>query len=207
MNRRIGVRLGALGAGAAVAVMALAGCGGGGNSGNSQTTIHGELKSGDQTLQSSAYVQGGSYVDVYSCTARNDGSAQIDLKSSDFDSFLIIGTEDSPNHIQTIATDDNSGSGRDARVKFGVSQDVRYFVAATNSDGAGRTGSYELDFSDNLKDVNEETNVSPAVREAAARALQEYQAKKTPQAHWGGISVSEQGQCRRAPALEMPAYC
>lgn len=186
MNRRIGmrfgIRLGALSAGAAVAALVLAGCGGGGNSGNSQTTIHGELRSGDQTLQSSAYVQGGSYVDVYSCTARNDGSAQIDLKSSDFDSFLIIGTDTGPNRIDTIATDDNSGSGNDARVRFNVSQGARYFVAVTNSDGAGRTGSYEVDFSDNLKDVFEETNITPAIRAAAARALQDSQAKKAQSA-------------------------
>ena len=178
MNRRIGIRLGTLGAGAAVAALVLAGCCGGGNSGNPQTTIHGNLRSGDQTLQNSTYVQGGSYVNVYSCTARSDGSAQVDLKSSDFDSFLIVGVQDGPNSVHTIATDDNSGSGRDARVKFGVSQDARYFVAATNSDGAGRTGSYELDFSDNLKDVFEESNISPAIRAAAARALQDAQAKK-----------------------------
>ncbi len=180
MNRQIGIRLWALGAGLAVAALALAGCGGGGGGGNSRTTIHGDLRSGDQTLPNSAYVQGGSYVDVYSCTARDDGSAQVDLKSSDFDSFLIVGTDDGAGNIRTIATDDNSGGGRDARVNFGVSQGARYFVAATNSDGAGRTGSYELDFSDNLKDVNEETNVTPAIRAAAARALQDAQAKKTP---------------------------
>lgn len=182
MNRRIGIRLGTLGAGAVVAVLALAGCGGGGNSGDSRTTIHGNLRSGDQTLKSSTFVQGGSYVNVYSCTARNDGSAQVDLKSSDFDSFLIIGVQDGPNSVHTIATDDNSGSGNDARVNFNVSQDARYFVAATNSDGAGRTGSYELDFSDNLKDVNEETNITPAIRAAAARALQDAQAKKAQSA-------------------------
>jgi hypothetical protein len=65
-------------------------------------------------------------------------------------------------------------------VRFGISGGARYFVAATNSDGAGRTGSYELDFSDNLKDVTEETNITPAVRAAAARALQAYRTQKTP---------------------------
>ena len=180
MNRRIGIRVGVLGAGAAIAALALAGCGGGGGGGNSRTTIHGDLRSGGQRLPTSAYVQDGSYVDVYSCTAREDGTAQVDLKSSDFDSFLIVGTDDGAGHVQTITTDDNSGGGRDARVRFGISGGARYFVAATNSDGAGRTGSYELDFSDNLKDVNEETNITPAVRAAAAHALQAYQAQKTP---------------------------
>ena len=165
--------MGLLSAGAALAVLALCGCGGGGDhSGDSQTTIHGSLQQGDQTLPNGAYVQAGSYVDVYSCTARSDGSAQVDLKSSDFDSFLIIGTEDSSGAIQTIATDDNSGSGQNARVKFDVNQDVRYFVAATNADGAGHTGSYELDFSSNLKDVREEPGVTPAVLAAVAHALQ-----------------------------------
>lgn len=175
MNRRIGISI----AGIAVIGLALYGCGGGGDSGNSRTTIRGDLRSGDQTLPNSAYVQDGSYVDVYSCTARDDGSAQVDLKSSDFDSFLIVGTEDDAGGINTITTDDNSGGGRDARVRFNINRDARYFVAATNSDGAGRTGSYELDFSDNLKDIREETNVTPAVRAAAARALQAYRTQKT----------------------------
>jgi hypothetical protein len=163
---------------ATVAVLALSGCGGGGHSDDSQTTIHGNLSSGDNTLPTSAYVQSGSYVDVYSCTARRDGNAQVDMKSSDFDSFLIIGTEDSSGHIQTLTTDDNSGDGSNARAKFSVSQDVRYFVAATNADGSGRTGAYELDFSNNLKDVREEPQVTPAILAAAAHALQDYKAKQ-----------------------------
>ena len=178
MNRGMGL----LCAGAAVVALALSGCGGGGNSGDSQTTIHGSLQSGDQTLPTGTYVQAGSYVDVYSCVARSDGTGQVDLKSSDFDSFLIIATEDSAGVIHTITTDDNSGSGRDARAKFGINQDVRYYVAATNADGAGHGGAYELDFSSNLKDVREEPTVTPAVLAAAARALQAAQVPKTPPA-------------------------
>ncbi len=175
MNRGMSL----LGAGAALAALALCGCGGGGDhSGDSQTTIHGKLQEGDQTLPNGAYVQAGSYVDVYSCTARCDGSAQVDLKSSDFDSFLIVGAEDSTGATPIITTDDNSGSGQNARVKFDVNQDVRYFVAATNADGAGRGGSYEMDFSSNLKDVQEEPGVTPAILAAAARALQDRQARK-----------------------------
>ncbi len=163
---------------AAVAVFALTGCGGSSHSDDSMTTIHGKLNSGDNTLPTSAYVQSGSYVDVYSCTARRDGNAQVDMKSSDVDSFLIVGTEDNVGNIQTITTDNNSGDGSNARAKFSISQDVRYFVAATNADGAGRTGSYELDFSNNLKDVREEPSVTPALLAAAAHALQEYKAKQ-----------------------------
>ena len=174
MNRTTGL----LGIGAVALSLALAGCGGSSNSGDSTTTIHGRLESGDQTLPNSAYVEGGSYVDVYSCVARRDGSAQVDLKSSDFDSFLIVGTEDSNHKIQTITTDDNSGDGRNAKAKFDVNQDVVYFVAATNADGAGRGGSYELDFSDNLKDVVEEKNVTPQILAAAVRALHDSQMRK-----------------------------
>lgn len=163
---------------AAFSVFALSGCGGSSHSDDSQTTIHGKLSSGDNTLPSSAYVQSGSLVDVYSCTARRDGNAQVDMKSSDADSFLIVGMEDSAGNIQTVTTDDNSGDGSNARAKFSIQQDVRYFVAATNADGAGRTGAYELDFSNNLKDVREEPSVTPAVLAAAAHALQEYKAKQ-----------------------------
>lgn len=175
MNKRMGL----LGAGAVLTALALCGCGGGGNhSGDPQTTIHGRLQQGSQTLPNGAYVQAGSYVDVYSCTARRDGSAQVDLKSSDFDSFLIIGTEDNSGVIQTIAVDDNSGDGQNARVNFDVNQDVRYFVAATNADGAGGGGPYELDFSSNLQNVREEPGVTPAILAAAARTLQDRQAHK-----------------------------
>ncbi len=175
MNRGMGF----LSVGAALTALALCGCGGSGDhSGDPQTTIHGRLQQGSQTLPNGAYVQAGSYVDVYSCTARRDGSAQVDLKSSDFDSFLIVGTEDNSHTIQTIATDDNSGDGQNARVKFDVNQDVRYFVAATNADGAGHGGSYEMDFSSNLQDVREEPGVTPAILAAAARALQALQARK-----------------------------
>ena len=178
MNRRI--RVGVLSIGAAALALALFGCGGGGGGGDSQTTIHGDLRSGDQRLPTNTYVENGTYVDVYSCTARSDGSAQVDLKSSDFESFVIIGTEDSGGAIHTITTNNSGGSGRNAHVDFNVSQDARYFVAATTTDGPGRTGSYELDFSSNLKDVTEETGITPAIRAAAAHALQDYQAKKTP---------------------------
>jgi len=166
--------------GVILAGLALAGCGGGGSSNDSMTTINGRLASGDQTLPTGQYVQSNSYVDVYSCTARNDGTAQVDLKSSDFDAFVIVGTEDNQGHIQTITTDDNSGDGSNARAKFSINQDVRYFVAATNADGAGRTGSYALDFSSNLKDVREEPQVSPAILAAAAHALEQKQAKSPP---------------------------
>ncbi len=166
---------------AAISVFALTGCGGSSHSDDSQTTIHGKLSSGDNTLPTGTYVQSGSYVDVYSCTARRDGNAQVDMKSSDFDSFLIVGTEDNAGNIQTITTDDNSGDGSNARAKFSIQQDARYFVAATNADGAGRTGSYELDFSNNLKDVREEPSVTPAILAAAAHALQEYKAKNAVQ--------------------------
>ncbi len=161
-----------LGTGAAVTALALFGCGGGGGSGNSRTTIQGQLRSGDQTLPD------GSYVDVYSCTARDDGTARAELKSSDFDSFLVIGVDNGSGGVHTLTTDDNSGEGQNARADFSINRNVRYFVAATNADGSGRTGSYTLEFSDNLKDVAEETDITPAVRAAAARAVQEFRARQ-----------------------------
>ena len=164
------------GVGILLGALALSGCGGGGHSGDSRTTIHGDLRSGDATLPNSNYGEVGSYVDVYSCTARNDGSAQVEMKSSDLDSLLVIGLENSDGSVTTVAVDDNSGSGQDAKAQFNVQGGTRYFVAATNSEGNGNTGSYTLEFSDNLRDVIEEPDVTPAIR-AAARAAQ---VKKTP---------------------------
>lgn len=171
MNRQLGL----WGAGMVLGALALSGCGGGGHSGDSRTTIHGELRSGDQTLPNNAYGQAGSYVDVYSCTARSDGSAQVEMKSSDLDSLLVIGTYNGDGSVSTIAVDDNSGSGRDAKVKLNVQSGVRYFVAATNADGSGHTGSYTLEFSDKFRDVVEEPDLRPAIRAAAARAVESNQ--------------------------------
>jgi len=168
MNRQIGLWW----AGIVLGAFALSGCGGGGHSGDSRTTIHGDLRSGDQRLPNNAYGQAGSYVDVYSCTARDDGSAQVEMKSSDLDSLLVVGIENGDGSVQTIAVDDNSGSGRDAKVNLNVQGGVRYFVAATNADGSGHTGSYTLEFSDKFRDVNEQPNFTPAIRAAAARAVE-----------------------------------
>jgi len=168
MNRQIGL----WGAGMVLGALALSGCGGGGHSGDSRTTIHGELRSGDQTLPNNNYGEAGSYVDVYSGTARDDGSAQVEMKSSDLDSLLVIGVENNDGSVSTLAVDDNSGSGRDAKVELNVQAGVRYFVAATNADGRGHTGSYTLEFSDKFRDVIEEPTVTPAIRAAAARAVQ-----------------------------------
>lgn len=168
MNRRIG----RWGAGILLGALALSGCGGGGHSGDSRTTIHGDLRSGDQRLPNSNYGEVGSYVDVYSCTARDSGTAQVEMKSSDLDSLLVVGVENADGSVTTVSVDDNSGSGQDAKARFNVQGGVRYFVAATNSAGRDNTGSYTLEFSDNLRDVVEEPNVTPAIRAAAARAVQ-----------------------------------
>ena len=168
MNRQIGL----WGVGMVLGALALSGCGGGGHSGDSRTTIHGELRSGDQTLPNDNFGQAGSYVDAYSCTARDDGSAQVEMKSSDLDSLLVVGIQNGDGSVTTIAADDNSGSDRDAKIKFNVQGGVNYFVAATNADGSGHTGSYTLEFSDKFRDVIEEPNVTPAIRAAAARAVQ-----------------------------------
>ena len=166
------------GAGILLGALALSGCGGGGgHSGDSRTTIHGDLRSGDATLPNNNYGEAGSYVDTYSCTARDSGTAQVEMKSSDLDSLLVIGVENSDGTVTTVAVDDNSGSGRDAKARFNVQGGVRYFVAATNSNGNGNTGSYTLEFSDDLRDVIEEPDITPALRAAVARAVQ---AKKAP---------------------------
>ena len=165
-------------AGLLLGALVLSGCGGGGgHSGDSRTTIHGDLRSGDATLPNNNYGEAGSYVDTYSCTARDSGTAQVEMKSSDVDSLLVIGVENSDNTVTTVAVDDNSGGGRDAKARFNVQSGVHYFVAATNSEGNGNTGAYTLDFSDNLRDVIEQPKVTPEIRAAAARAVRENKAK------------------------------
>lgn len=138
----------------------LAGCGSGKKKEDSDTLISGELRSGDR------YVTDGNYVDFYEVRARRSGRASVEMTSSNLDSFLIVMSEDAS---QILATNDDNGSGRDARVEFSVVSDRRYVVAATTY-ASRDLGQYELTFSRELTDI-ESRAASRAAAAAAAVPL------------------------------------
>ena len=72
------------------------------------TTVVGRLEPGDSTVGDSTYA------DVFLFRPRTSGEAVIDLRSADFDAYLIL--QDAAG--RTLMTDDDSGSGSDARISL-----------------------------------------------------------------------------------------
>lgn len=127
---------------AAVGLIVCAGCGGGGGGGAADTnTLHGSLDTSDQAFA------GGDYVDFYVTTAASDGTATVEMDSDKVDSLLLVGVEDGSGNIQTVASDDNSAGGRNAKVTFTVTRGSLYHLAATTSGSSPETGSYTLVYS------------------------------------------------------------
>jgi hypothetical protein len=80
----------------------------------------------------------GSYADRYRFTLPAAANVQIDLASTQFDAWLVLGaTSGDP-----IASDDDSGDGENARL-FAMLAAGTYEVLA-NSFAPGETGTYQL---------------------------------------------------------------
>ena len=82
----------------------------------------------------------GSHYDAWTVTAEKMGQrVVIDMESDDVDAYLtVFRTDGTP-----VATDDDSGSGSNARVEFRAVSAGEYFVIAT-SYGVGETGGYRV---------------------------------------------------------------
>ena len=96
-------------------------------------TINGSLSSYD------AVWDDGSHYDVWTVTARAGQRVVIDMESDDVDAYLRVLRSDGT----VIATDDDGGSGSNARVEFRARDAGDYLVVATSYD-AGETGSYRV---------------------------------------------------------------
>lgn len=97
-------------------------------------TLNGRLEAGDSIAGDSTYT------DVFLFRPTRAGEVVIDLRSADFDAYLIL--QDSEG--VTLATDDDGGSGTDARITTTVRSGRTYRILA-NSYGRDRaTGSYRL---------------------------------------------------------------
>ena len=98
-------------------------------------TLLGRLEQGDSVIGDSTFA------DVYTFRASRDGSVQIDLRSGDFDSYLIVKSQNGG----TLATDDDgAGEGTNSRITLDVRNGQTYRIYA-NSYGEDRaTGMYRL---------------------------------------------------------------
>ncbi len=97
-------------------------------------TLAGRLEPGDSTVGDSTFA------DVFLFRPTVSGQAVIDLRSSDFDAFLIL--QDSSG--ATLLTDDDSGEGTNARITTRVSAGRTYRILANSYGGNRETGNYRL---------------------------------------------------------------
>ena len=97
-------------------------------------TVVGRLEPGDSTVGDSTYA------DVFLFRPRTSGEAVIDLRSGDFDAYLIL--QDAAGHV--LVTDDDSGSGTDARITYAVTPGQTYRILANSYGDSRDTGIYRL---------------------------------------------------------------
>jgi len=94
----------------------------------------GRLEPGDST------VGDGTYGDVFLFRPQASGQVVIDLRSSDFDAFLIL--QDAAG--RTLLTDDDSGEGTNARITYEVNAGTTYRIVANSYGGTRTTGTYRI---------------------------------------------------------------
>jgi hypothetical protein len=94
----------------------------------------GRLEPGDSTVGDSTYA------DIFLFRPRASGEAVIDLRSGDFDAYLIL--QDASG--RTLVTDDDGGSGTDARITYRVTAGQEFRILANTFGGTRGTGTYRL---------------------------------------------------------------
>ena len=83
----------------------------------------------------------GTFFDCFTLQTRAGQALQIDMTSTDFDSYLSVGTG-SCDAFTTMAQDDDGGGGLNARVLY--QGDGRPLLIRANTVGAGEIGAYQL---------------------------------------------------------------
>lgn len=97
-------------------------------------TLVGRLESGDSTAGDSTYT------DVFTFRATRTGEVVIDLRSGEFDTYLILKGADG----STIATDDDGGNGTDSRITTHVTAGAVYHILANSYGNDPETGLYRV---------------------------------------------------------------
>jgi len=97
-------------------------------------TYTGRLEAGDSTLGDS------SYADVFRFRPAAAGRVVIQLRSSDFDAYLLLQDADG----RTLASDDDGGSGTDAQLTYEVVAGQTYRIVANSYGEERSTGLYRL---------------------------------------------------------------
>lgn len=104
-------------------------------------TVNGELQEGDPELDD------GRLFDAYAYTGRAGERLRIDLRSEDFDAYVVIGRMVDGEFQEIDSNDDaEDGEGLDSALEIELPEDGRYVIHAT-SFSAGSTGAYELSVS------------------------------------------------------------
>ena len=118
----------------------------------------GSLDTTDRLLDS------GEYVDVYEYAGLAGGALSVDLRSDDFDAYLIVLA---PAGSVLIQVDDTPGSGLDVNATVDLPIDGTYLVLVTSA-FAGETGAYELAMTGTGADEPAAAGANPLARPSAA---------------------------------------
>ena len=97
-------------------------------------TVFGRLEAGDSVIGDSTFA------DVFTFRAPRDGDVTIDLRSSEFDAYLIVQDTEGT----TLATDDDSGDGTDARVAMRMQRGTTYRILANSYGEDRQSGTYRI---------------------------------------------------------------
>lgn len=97
---------------------------------------------GGELARSDGRLANGAFHDLWTYQGTAGERISIDLSSSDFDSYLELGTE-SGGAFEEIATDDDGGDEFDSRIRVTLPE-TREYVIRARSLRADRTGAYTL---------------------------------------------------------------
>jgi hypothetical protein len=112
-----------------------------GNGSASRVITAGETRTGRLT-SSSQELADGSFYDGWYYDGRAGERIRIEMRSSDFDSYLSFGTATN-GHFESLATNDDGAGGLDARIDITLPHTGRYLIRANTLRG-GATGEYRL---------------------------------------------------------------
>jgi hypothetical protein len=88
-------------------------------------SVSGRLSSQDPTLDN------GSYFDLYTYEGRRGERVTIDMRSTEFDAYLVIGTRGGRHGVESaLSRDDDGGGNRNARIVFTLPYDGEFVIRA-----------------------------------------------------------------------------